>query len=357
MRAWLLLLILSCVPGAAADFRGAQFIGFERFENFERTQHEGELVLVSPKIETAIRWDELIASWNFRGAPEDGLQVEAKAIYPSGETRWYQMGKWAFEPGKHPRESVREQRDENGTVDTDTLKLKKAAKAVRVRITARGTNGLSALKFLGLSFCDTSARRKPLKPNKEIWGTLLQVPERSQANYPEGISEWCSPTSVSMMLSFWAAKLNNAALNHDVPEVARGVFDPNWPGTGNWPFNMAFAGWHPGIRAYVTRFSDVAELEEWVQAGVPVAISVKYGWLKGREESGNGHLVVCIGFDHDGNVVFNDPGRSQVRQTYSRANVAKAWGASANTVYLVYPENFDVPPNRFGHWHPPAGNR
>src|SRR5688500_626189 len=129
MRAWLLLLILNCFPAAAADFRGAQFIGFERFENFERTLNEGELVLVSPKIETAIAWDELIAAWNFRGAPEDGLQVEAKAIYPSGETRWYQMGKWAFEPGKYPRESVRAQKDKDGTVDTDTLKLKKAAKA------------------------------------------------------------------------------------------------------------------------------------------------------------------------------------------------------------------------------------
>jgi hypothetical protein len=355
MRAWTLLLILSCTLACAEDYRGAQFIGFERFESFGRELREGELVLISPNIETAIAWDELIASWNFRGAPESGLQVEAKAIYPGRETKWYIMGKWASEPGKFPRESVRGQKDENGTVETDTLKLKARAKALQVRITLRGTNGSSALKYVGLSLCDTSARREGLQPKKAVWGTVLAVPERSQAEFPEGISEWCSPTSVSMILGYWAAKLSRDDLKHDVPEVARGVNDPNWPGTGNWPFNMAFAGGHPGMRAYVARFSDVAELEQWVKAGVPVAISVRYGFLKGHEERGGGHLVVCVGFDKEGNVIFNDPGRRQVRQAYSRENVVKAWAESANTVYLIYPENFDVPENRFEHWY--SGNK
>ena len=353
MRLWLLLLNLICLFANAKDYRGSQFIGFERFESFHRTLNDGALVLVSPKIETAIAWDELIVSWNFRGAPENGLEVEAKALYPERETKWYHLGKWSFDPATLPRESVRNQKDADGTVHTDTLKLKEKAKAAQVQITIRGTNAISALKFLGLSFCDAAAQPEPLEPARKTWETALQVPERSQADYPEGISEWCSPTSVSMMLSYWAAKLNKPELNYDVPEVARKVNDPNWPGTGNWPFNMAFAGRHDGIRAYVTRFTDISELEAWVNAGVPVAISVKYGWLKGREDSGNGHLVVCIGFDKDGNVIFNDPGRSQVRQTYSRANVLKAWTASENTVYLIHPENFKAPPNHSSHWYIP----
>jgi hypothetical protein len=353
MRASFLLLILCSVFANAKDHRGAQFLGFERFENFERILREGELVLVSPKIETAIAWEELIASWNFRAAPENGLQLEAKAIYPQRQTKWYTLGKWSLEPAKFPRESVRNQKDADGTVHTDTLKLNEPAKAAQIRITVRGTNGIGALKFLGLSFCDPTVHPEALESNKQTWGTVLQVPERSQADYPEGINEWCSPTAVSMMLSYWAVKLSRPELDYDVPEVARKVHDPNWPGTGNWPFNMAFAGWHEGMRAYVTRLSDVTEVEEWVRAGVPVAISVKYGWLKGREDSGNGHLVVCVGFDKEGNVLFNDPGRSQVRQAYSRANVVKAWAASENTVYLIYPENFRVPINQFGHWFEP----
>ena len=153
-----------------------------------------------------------------------------------------------------------------------------------------------------------------------------------------------------MLMSFWATNLSRPKLDYDVPEVARGVNDPGWNGTGNWPFNTAFAGSHTGIRAYVTRFSDVSELEDWIAAGIPVAISVSNGYLKGLPEPANGHLVVCIGFDENGNIIVNDPGRSAVRQTYLRENLVKAWAESKNTVYIVHPENRLLPKDRFDHW-------
>ena len=179
---------------------------------------------------------------------------------------------------------------------------------------------------------------------------MLTVKERSQANYPEGISDWCSPTSMSMLMSFWSTNLNRADLDYDVPDVARGVHDPGWTGTGNWPFNTAFAGSHEGIRSYVTRFSDVSELEDWIEAGIPVAVSVSYGYLKGLPEPNNGHLVVCIGFDENGNIIVNDPGRRMVRQVYQRENLVRAWAESRNTVYIVHPEDWKVPKDRFAHW-------
>jgi hypothetical protein len=189
-----------------------------------------------------------------------------------------------------------------------------------------------------------------LAPNKAVWGKILTVKERSQANYAQGISSWCSPTTVSMLLSFWSAALKRPDLDHDVPEVAASVNDPNWPGTGNWPFNMAFAASHSGMRAYVSRLSDVSELEEWINAGIPVGASVSYGWLRGKPERGNGHLVVCIGFTENGDPVFNDPGRSHVRQIYKRADLEKSWAESEHTVYFVYPEGTKAPHDRFGHW-------
>ena len=83
---------------------------------------------------------------------------------------------------------------------------------------------------------------------------------------------------------------------------------------------------------------------------MPVALSVSYNLLKGSTEKGNGHLIVCIGFTDSGDIIVNDPGRSKVRQTYSRANLIRAWAESHRTVYLVYPEKFSTPPDRFGHW-------
>jgi hypothetical protein len=350
MRALIILALLGGVFAQAKDFRGAQFIGFTDFERFQKRPATNAVVLISPRIEAGFPWNELIASWNLRPKPGAGVTVEAKAIYPDRETKWYNLGNWTLEPAPQPRASVKGQRDEDGKVDTDTLKLHEHAVAMRLRVTLLGTTNTSDLKFVGLTFANSKEERTPLEPNQKVWGRILTVKERSQANYPEGISEWCSPTSTSMLLSYWAAKLNRQELDYDVPEVARGVNDPNWPGTGNWPFNTAFAGAHEGIRAYVPRFSDVSELEDWIEAGVPVAVSVAYGYLKGRPERANGHLVVCIGFDEMGNIVVNDPGRSQVRQVYPRENLIKSWAESGNTVYLVYPTNWKVPNDRFGHW-------
>ena len=53
----------------------------------------------------------------------------------------------------------------------------------------------------------------------------------------------------------------------------------NWPGTGNWPFNTAFAGQLRGMRGFVKRLEQVFELEELVRAGVPPILSVSFDLL------------------------------------------------------------------------------
>jgi uncharacterized protein YvpB len=110
------------------------------------------------------------------------------------------------------------------------------------------------------------------------------------------------------------------------------------------------------MRAYVTRLGDVAELEDWIAAGVPVIISVS-SYLTNDRTNGpdNGHLITCVGFTDKGDVVVNDPGVSvkrnvRARRTYLREKVANAWKKSKNAVYLIYPESVTVPTNRFGHW-------
>ncbi len=145
-------------------------------------------------------------------------------------------------------------------------------------------------------------------------------------------------------------------LDHDVPTTAAGVRDhAAHDATGDWPFNTAFAGSLPGMRAYVTRFSDLSGLEDWIAAGIPVIISARWDLLEdGRPEDTAGHVSVCIGFTDTGDVVVNDPATSvktpEVRRTYKRANVLRAWATSHNTVYLVYPENSPLPANRLGDW-------
>lgn len=351
----LMLLCTGLANAGAADFeaRGGQFIGFNGFSAFEKSRGSkpGEIVLTSPVIVARINWDELVASWNAETPDGTYLKVEARALYPTTTTRYYTMGLWSSNTAKYPRESVPGQKDDDGNVATDTLSLSHPAVRFQVRLTLGGDYLLvPKVKFLGLALTDTTASPAPLPPNRAAWDRLLPVMERSQMSYPNG-KVLCSPTTVSMLMNFWAQKLKRPDLDRDVPEIAGAIYDAKWKGTGNWAFNMAYPGSQHGLRSYVTRLNDVAELEEWIAAGIPVGLSLDYDRLRGKGPGPNGHLVVLVGFTEKGDPIINDPGTSQnVRKTFSRKNLIYAWSYSRNAVYLVYPENSEIPRDRFGHW-------
>ena len=351
------LLTVMGSPGAASaagDNRCA-FIGITNFASFSKSPGTltNETTFTSPDIVAPIDWDEMVVSWNV--SPGVHLKVEARAIYPGRATRYYTMGLWSDDPAQFPRESVRRQRDEDGSVKMDTLILSNATRKMQLRITAGGGGGPRMLKFLGLSFCNSAVPATVLPPNRAAWGKVLEVPERRQAEY-EGGGGWCSPTSLSMVLAYWSEQLHRPELNHTVPETAEAIADGFRDDTGNWPFNTAYAGRYPGMRAYVTRLGDVSELEDWIAVGVPVVISVS-SYLTNDRTNGpdNGHLIVCVGFTEKGDVVANNPGVSvrrnvRARQVYAREKVANAWKKSKYAVYLIYPETARIPPDRLGHW-------
>jgi uncharacterized protein YvpB len=342
------ILLLTIGALVASPAQQSQFIGIKQFDGF--TGGTNDSILVSPVIKAPLDWTELIVSWNVDAATDGWIKVEASAIYPDHRSKFYTMGVWGDDS---KRGSVRRQKDADGKVDTDTLIMTRPGADVQLRLTQEK----SKLKFLGLSFFDSRCKAQPLPANHAVWGKIITTPERSQDSYPQE-QGWCSPTSMSMVLARWGEQLHRSELNIDVPEVAAGVYDPGF-GTGNWPFNTAFAGGFSGMRAYVTRLSDISEVEDWIQAGIPVVLSAPWHLLQpGRHNTGNGHLVVCIGFTEKGDVVINDPATNlqmgqHVRHIYTRENVIKAWKTSGNTVYIVYPDSAKIPPDRFGQWDQP----
>lgn len=355
------LLAAGCVshsPRIAHSTARNCFIAFTNFDGFSKgiATNKGEwLVLTSPEIKVPIAWDELVASWNV--TPGTALKTEARAVYPGTETKFYTMGIWSDDTSMCPRTSLSGQHDTNGSVLTDTLVLSKHGGKAQVRLTLSSTNhnDLSSLKYFALSFCNSAAAPKPGGTNHPDWGKVLDVPERRQGDYGDDTG-WCSPTSVSMVMAYWSALLSRPELDHTVPETAAAIFDSDRRGTGNWPFNTAFAGSFPGMRAYVTRLDDISELEPWINAGIPPIISIS-SYLTNNRQSGpdNGHLIVCVGFTTEGDVITNNPGVSvkkgiPARQIYPRERVINAWKKSKNTVYLIYPESAKIPANVFGHW-------
>jgi hypothetical protein len=335
----------------------SHFVGLDNFSAFTRSQNErGETVLLSPEIKSGIPWNELIVSWNAESPPGTFLKIEARAISAAHATKFYEIADWSLDNQAFPRTSVRNQKDADGSVHTDTLALTHPADAVQIRVTLGGPGGARpTLKFLGASFSNTQVPTAALRPNQAAWGKVVSTPERSQHGYPNA-SGWCSPTSLSMDLARWSEVLNRPEMKLTVPQVAADVFDASYDGTGNWAFNAAFAGSFRGMRSYVTRFDDLAEVEDWIAAGIPVILSARWDWLRpGRPLDAAGHLIVCIGFTENGDVIVNDPAahldRGQtVRQIYKREDVLHSWSHSHHAVYLVYPATAKIPENRYGHW-------
>jgi hypothetical protein len=342
-----------------AEHRGKAFTAITDFTKFhaDETASEGAPTLTSPEITLGVSANEIVVSWNADAPAGTGLRIEAKAIYPDHASKWYTLGLWSPDGKAFPRESVVGQKDADGDVHTDTLALKRPTDRLLLRVTRnRSAEGkLPTMKFLGISAADTHAAPAPLEPDRAVWGKEVVVPGRPQSGWP-GAAGWCSPTSTDMVLAFWAEKKHRPELDLPVPDVAHAIYDRVYDGTGNWPFNTAFAGAFPGIRAYVSRFSDIRELEEWIGAGLPPIVSVSYDLLRGKEKDNDpGHLMVCDGFTATGDIVLNDPAhhpeRGEVcRRVFPRTAFLKAWAKSHNTVYLIYPEGTKRPANRYGHW-------
>ena len=335
----------------------AWFHEIAEVHQFSTSLPESESVShVSPVIKSPIEWDELIVSWNAHLKPAQSITIRAHTVGDSN-SKDYIMGIWT--PGKLAavRRSVPNQSDSYAKVDTDTLILRKPAKQFQLLVEYSGP-GSRLSNLTDLNVCVFNSKLKPhdpLPPNKAAWGKQLMMAERSQLSY-EGGRVWCSPTSVSMVMSYWANQLHRPELDEDVTKVASQVLDPLYPGTGNWPFNTAYAGSFPGMRGYISRFEDISELEDWIEAGIPVVISVSYKLLKGYStpEVG-GHIVVVSGFTPTGDVIVNDPWTKfetgeKVVKTFPRKNLIAAWAKSNNTVYLIHPIEKAVPIRHTSHW-------
>lgn len=349
---------LLMLPSATATTQAAEvpkpvseLIILQRFDSAEKTRTEKLTTWVLPEVTPSVPWNELVVSWN--ATPSTRLTVSARTISDTGASGWYNLGHWSTDPSLGARTSVGGQADADGRVATDTLMLRVRRPRIQVKLEFPESSDPSGLSLIALSVFDstrTNALTPP--PEKRAWGKHLDVPLRSQVDFPEGIQSWCSPSSLSMGLAHWSKRLGIPALDLPVPKVAAAVNDPGWPGTGNWPFNTAFAGSLPGMHACVARLNSLRDVEEWIAAGSPVITSVDANQLHTPPRTGgpSGHLVVVRGFKGSGDVELLDPGVAHERaaRVIPRDTFDRAWSHSGRTAYLLWPAkgNGAVPPSR-----------
>jgi hypothetical protein len=325
-------------PYAAGSYNGGNYYNGGSFQVGEAT---------SPEISTAFNFNEAIASWNAYTPAGSWVEIQFRAQY--GTTRWskwYVLGIWAYDYSTIHRHSVRLQGDSDGFVAVDTFvssNKKETTNKFQLKLRLFSTDGTSMPSVQNASVAySTAAPKDPTVSdgNPALWDTSINVPECSQMVYPDGGEVWCSPTSTSMVLAYLDGYTGDCEPR--VRAAVDGVYDWIYDGHGNWPFNTAYAA-SQGYEGYVARFTSLAKAEEYVAAGVPVIMSIawKKGDLTGADiESTNGHLLVVVGFDAEGNPIVNDPASptdDSVQKTYLRSEFEPLWlKASGGTVYLIY---------------------
>lgn len=316
---------------------------------------------LGPERETTEAFRELIPSWNARTIEGTWVRIRLRARMDGRWSGWYILGLWSSAGGSEPRQSVAGQDDADARVLTDTLALRAPAQAYQLELALYSVDDARSPEISLASVLASRAGEGPggLAPGRGAWGTILDVPQRSQMAYPGGGEVWCSPTSTSMVMAYWSARLDQPGLDRTVPEVAAGTYDPIYRGHGNWPFNTAYAS-HYGLVAYVSRFSTLRQVEQWIEVGAPVVASL--AWVPGELAnapipSTNGHLLVIVGFTPQGDVVANDPAgdprRGQsVQRTYERNQFERLWLThSTGTVYLIHPAQQPLPADgALGAW-------
>jgi hypothetical protein len=296
----------------------------------------------SPVVQPQASFTRLVASWNADTPADSRIRIEVQPTTATGESgAWYVLGVWAADDRSYMLR-----------VELERTSADAASPSVRML-------GASVSDFAYSTSLGTSA---PLSFDP----IELSVPALSQEiharQYPQwggGGEAWCSPTSTEMVVEFWgrgpsADDLGWVDPTYADPSVdiaARSTYDAAYRGTGNWPFNAAYAARY-GLEAFVTQLRSLAEAEGFVRAGVPLVASIasRPGELSGFLFSGgtNGHLVVIVGFDASGNPIINDPAAwsdATVRHVYDRAQFERIWlRGSGGTVYVIHPREVALPP-------------
>ena len=160
----------------------------------------------------------------------------------------------------------------------------------------------------------------------------IDVPKLSQyhANFPEDRG-WCSAAALAMLLRFHGGEA-------DVAAVARAVHDAAYGGTGNWAFNAAHAGAR-GLRGLVAYLRGIDHVAAFVDAGLPVAISVAWnqGELPGAPlDRSDGHLLVVRGVEPE-HVFVNDPAHPAIATRYPRTALDLIFREHGGVAYLIAP--------------------
>jgi Peptidase_C39 like family len=333
----------------------------------------------SPWYAPAAGFSQLVPSWQPSTPSGSWVEIGLQVRTATTESQWFEMGQWAFDTSTIKRSSIDKQNDDPvGLIFTDTFVARSTAPGgrpaeYRLRATLHGTATASpTVRQLAATAAVPGALPATSTPLSTT-AVELAVPRYSQSihsgeykKFGGGGSVWCSPTSSSMVLSYFGvgptaadvASLppdktfdRNGRVDGVVDWAAIHTWDYVYDGSGNWPFNAAYASEY-GLDGSIRQYSTLRAVESWVHAGVPVVVSIRWdntdadplNDLDGSSITGtDGHIMVVVGFTAAGDVIANDPASpsdAAVRHVYRRDQFERNWlRASDGTTYILKPQS------------------
>jgi len=328
----------------------------------------------SPWKSPGFSFTNLVTSWTATTPGDSWLRLQVRGRGADRSvTSWDTVADWASGDKHLRRTSYGPQADDGTSLDVDTWHTSGlSAYQVRVWLMRRtGTTVTPAVDLVAGMASRLPATAGATSQPGPGSGRVLAVPRYSQmihrGEFPQwggGGEAWCSPTSTSMVLGYYG-KLPRPRAYSWVPDsyrdrwvdfAARATYDHRYDGTGNWPFNTAYAGPRDG-KAFVTRLHNLRDAGRFIEAGIPLVVSIAFGagQLDGAPISASrGHLVVIVGFTRTGDVVVNDPAASTdagVRRTYDRGQLERAWlNGSGGAAYVIHDAAHPLPAGSPGSW-------
>ena len=375
LAAVLLTSVFAALPADAAPARQISFIRFDSPSGLEGlTTGVNRDAWTSGWTTPGFALTRLVASWSARTPGDSRIRVEVRGRSGATTSSWDTLAIWANGDRHFRRTTVSGQADDLGSVNVDTWVVPDGVTSYQLRVTMIRRAGQQASP--SVTMVGAMASALPSVDDVETsepgvaGGITLDVPRYSQmvhtGHFPEygaGGEAWCSPTSTSMVLGYYDALPRPKAyrwvgaghVDPWVDHAARMTFDEEYDGTGNWPFNTAYAATLTDD-AFVTRLRSLREAERFIKKGIPLVASIAFGpgELTGAPISSTaGHLLVIVGFTESGDVVVNDPAassRAGVRRTYDRGEFEDAWvPASGGTVYVITDDAHPLPRSP-GNW-------
>lgn len=319
------------------------------------------LTWTSEIIDLGVAARSVVASWEARTPDRTWIEVAVRGTVP--ETPWLVLARWAETSAEIHRTTVPGQKTDAYAVTDDEVVLPHGGEWRRAQLRVSCVRPPDANEWPtvhGLAVLASTRLDDVSSADSEPSGVAhaIDVPPHSQQLYRDqlpaldgGGQNWCSPTSVTMVLEYWGISLPD---DPAVPYSAEHTYDHNYGGAGNWPFNTAYAA-RFGLTAYVTRLRSLAEAELFTRAGIPLVLGVAFtaDQLDGAGYDTRGHLLVLVGFDERGDPIVNDPASHRVpsndavRTTYRRDQFLTAWQSrSAGIAYVIHPRDYAVPPSK-----------